>query len=421
MGMHSTEFALSKQLLFRAGAGKAKSTAASSAAQAVELTLFDDLRAVEREWQTFQVFADCTVFQTYEWLSCWQRNVGARAGTVPCIVMVRSAQGRLLMILPLAVSRRGIGCELVWLGSDLCDYNAPLLAADFSQGAAAADFQGLWDRILQSMRADPRFRFDMVRLEKMPEMLGGQRNPMLALPTALFPSGSYATPLAASWEEFYRAKRSSATRRRDRSKRNRLAEYGDIAFTTAATPDESLNALAILMAQKSAWFSMRGIPDLFARPDYVAFYRDFIGNPRSRGLAHVGQLAIGAETAATNFGLVFRGRYYYVLASYIDGEMTRLGPGVVHLQELFRYAIDRHCTAFDFTVGDERYKRDWCDGVNPLYDHLAASTWRGAIMIAPKVTGTWVKRMIKQTPWLWACVGKARALKARLLFWRAAD
>jgi CelD/BcsL family acetyltransferase involved in cellulose biosynthesis len=271
------------------------------------------------------------------------------------------------------------------------------------------------------MQADARFRFDTVRLEKMPGMLGSQRNPMLSLQTSLFPSGSYATPLAGSWEDFYRVKRSSATRRRDRSKRNRLAEYGEIRFKTAETRDERSDALAALVAQKSAWFAKRGIRDIFAHPDHVAFYRDFSGNPQSRGLAHVSRLTIGAETAAINFGLVFRGRYYYVLASYIDGEMTRLGPGVVHLHELFRYAIDRHCTAFDFTVGDERYKLDWCDGVNPLYDHFAAATWRGAILIAPILIRTWAKRTIKQTPLLWNGFNKIRLLKARLMSRRAAD
>jgi CelD/BcsL family acetyltransferase involved in cellulose biosynthesis len=43
-----------------------------------------------------------------------------------------------------------------------------------------------------------------------------------------------------------------------------------------------------------------------------------------------------------------------------------------------RYAIERKCDAFDFTIGDERYKSEWCDGVFKLYDHVSAATWRGA-------------------------------------------
>ena len=41
-------------------------------------------------------------------------------------------------------------------------------------------------------------------------------------------------------------------------------------------------------------------------------------------------------------------------------------------------AIERGYRIFDFTIGDERYKRDWCDTELKLYDYLSAATWRGA-------------------------------------------
>ena len=33
-------------------------------------------------------------------------------------------------------------------------------------------------------------------------------------------------------------------------------------------------------------------------------------------------------------------------------------------------AIDRGFRVFDFTIGDERYKRDWCDTEIKLYDTI---------------------------------------------------
>ena len=115
-----------------------------------------------------------------------------------------------------------------------------------------------------------------------------------------------------------------------------------------------LDALTVLIEQKSAFFARRGIPNLFARPGHVEFYREFAGKPaQAEGLAHVSQLLVGAQVVAVNFGLTFGGRYYYVLSSYTDGEMSRLGPGATHLHELMRYAIDKDLTIFDFTIGDE--------------------------------------------------------------------
>src|SRR5262245_1274336 len=91
----------------------------------VRLELREELGGLEREWTAFQRTAACTVFQTFEWLAKWQQHVGTLRGTRPAIVLGRHAHGVLLFILPLAVERHGPIRRLTWLGSDLCDYNAP--------------------------------------------------------------------------------------------------------------------------------------------------------------------------------------------------------------------------------------------------------------------------------------------------------
>ena len=406
--MQSTGLALTERtdLGVRAAAGPAS---LSGTAREFALAVYDNLEAVETEWRGFQAQADCTAFQTFEWLSCWQRHIGAASGVTPCIVVARDRSDAVVMILPLAVRPAGFVRELVWLGSELCDYNAPLLAADCAARLDRAKFLSLWQETLALVQKNARLHFDLIRLDKMPETVRGQPNPMLGLPTVLHPSGAYATPLADSWEAFYAAKRSPSTRRRDRTKRNRLGELGEVAFHTPATASGALAALDVLVAQKSAFFARRGIANLFARPGYLDFYREFAAKGCAEGLAHVSELKVGDEVAAVNFALTLGGRYYYVLSSYTDGDMARLGPGAVHLHELMRYAIDKQYTMFDFTIGDERYKLDWCDVVHPLYDHVAVSTGRGALAAAPALIVKRLKRRIKQSPLLWAGFSKARA------------
>ena len=77
--------------------------------------------------------------------------------------------------------------------------------------------------------------------------------------------------------------------------------------------------------------------------------------------------------AAANFGIVFGDCYYHVLASYVDSEVAHYGPGALHLRELLAYAIKRGLKCFDFTIGDEPYKLDWCDTVLKLYDYTATT------------------------------------------------
>ncbi len=163
----------------------------------------------------------------------------------------------------------------------------------------------------------------------------------------------------------------------------------------------------ILMQQKTLQFARMGVANLFAKPGYPEFYRE-VATTR-RDLVHVSRLDVGAVPAAVNYGLTFRGCYYHVLASYTDHEMSKFGPGAAHLHELMGYAIGRGCNMFDFTIGDERYKRDWCDAELKLFDHVAIATARGAVVAGPLLAVGSLKRWIKQTPMIWNAFTKVRS------------
>src|ERR1700761_8607185 len=46
----------------------------------LSLSITSDLESIEDEWRRFEEHADCTPFQTFDWLSAWQRSIGNRAG-----------------------------------------------------------------------------------------------------------------------------------------------------------------------------------------------------------------------------------------------------------------------------------------------------------------------------------------------------
>jgi CelD/BcsL family acetyltransferase involved in cellulose biosynthesis len=124
---------------------------------------------------------------------------------------------------------------------------------------------------------------------------------------------------------------------------------------------------------------------------------------------HLSRLDVGSTWAAVNLGLTFRDCYYHILASYDDGEVSRFGPGAAHLRELLKFAIERGLRRFDFTIGDEPYKRDWCDAEQKLYDHVSAATWRGRPSTLLSIAKRRVKREIKHNASLWAAVVRVRA------------
>ena len=376
----------------------------SAAAIDIRLTIHGDLASVEREWRAFEQTADGTVFQSFDWVSLWQRHIGERNGVVPAIVTGHDSHGQLLCLMPLGIEP-GAARRLTWLGTALCDYNAPLLVTDFGQRVDEARFRDLWAEVCRTLRADRRFRFDVVHFDKMQKVVGGQANPFMALGVMPHANGAYLTALGAEWESFYSEKRSSATRRRDRTKRKKLGEFGELKFVTAAGDDLG-PTLDTLMDQKSQSFAAMGVTNIFALPGYREFYNALA---QMQGFAHVSRLDVGAQTAAANLGLVFRDSYYHLLASYDGGELSKYGPGAAHMHHLLQYAIEQRCRTFDFTIGDERYKQEWCDSHIVLYDHVTPFTVRGSIVAARLYAVGRLKHFIKQNPALWDKAYKLRA------------
>jgi CelD/BcsL family acetyltransferase involved in cellulose biosynthesis len=388
---------------------EARPLVSHAAAAGVSLAIFDTLSAVETEWRAFEQSADCTAFQTFDWLSTWQRCVGVLQGVTPAIVVGRDRDGELLFILPLSVGSTRFARELTFFGTDLGDYNAPLLTPRLAGQIKPAQFADVWRNISRQLQRDPRWRHDLVRLEKMPETVGGQENPMLSIGVTPHPSGAYATPLAESWDAFYAAKRSASTRRRDRTKRNRLADFGEVRTTTPETADGLSQALSVLMQQKARSLGRMGVTNFFDRPGHADFYQALAANPGNKHLVHVSQLEVGQHIAAVNVALMFRGTYYHIMSSYTDSDMARFGPGAIHLHDVLRKAIERGFKTFDFTVGDEPYKRDWCESGKTLHDHRGAARLRGVVIVASMTAMQALKRHIKQTPTLWTAFRKLRA------------
>jgi CelD/BcsL family acetyltransferase involved in cellulose biosynthesis len=374
----------------------------------IELDIQGDLEALEAQWKSFERRADCTAFQSFDFLAAWQRHIGMRNGTVPAIVLGRAEDGQLLFILQLAVESRGLVRRLCWLGSDLCDYNAPLLDPCFSHHIDAEAFAALWGDVTDLLQADPRFRFDCVDLQKMPETIGAQTNPFVHLQVLPHPSGAYVAHLGDDWNAFYAAKRSASTRKKERKQLKQLGEFGDVRFVDVADRAERERTLDTLLSQKSHSFAHMGVEDIFARPGYREFFHAIVTDPALQALTHMSRLDIGATVAAANLGLRFRDCYYLIVSSYHDGEFTRFGPGRAHLNELIRHAMENGFRSFDFTIGDEPYKRDWSDIELRMYDYLAAVTLRGRLVVATSTTFRRAKRFIKQTPALWHVFSKAR-------------
>ena len=107
-----------------------------------------------------------------------------------------------------------------------------------------------------------------------------------------------------------------------------------------------------------------------------------MSRPRCATLTHVSRLDVGSTIAATSLGLTTAAATTSCCRAITTARSCAIGPGRAHLHELLRHAIEHGIRDFDFTIGDEPYKRDWADVEVRLHDHLQAATLRGAVVVA---------------------------------------
>ena len=382
----------------------------------VLLSVHDDLASLADIWTELEQSGDCSAFQTFAYVSAWFTHVGRTEGVTPCVVVgwdiedAGAGEGP-LFIMPLGLTRSTFGTKLGWLAAGVSDYQGPVLSKNFSLRVRPGQFKGLWRQIRETLPDH-----DIVELNSMAQKIGGQANPFMQLDgLSQHASSAHMTRFNGDWDAYYDAKRSSGSKKRDRQKRRKLEEFGETTLVTPTDTAAIAETVNTLIAQKSVAFARMGIANIFDKPGMRDFYVALATDAAANGLIEVSRLEVGGAIAATNWGISFKGRFHYVLTSYDEqAEFANRGPGMVQLMELMKHASETGHTEFDFTVGDEGYKADWCEIETLLFDFVEAGSVLGLMIRLPKTTFLKVKRFIKQTPVLWQAFTRLRAAAGTL-------
>jgi CelD/BcsL family acetyltransferase involved in cellulose biosynthesis len=361
--------------------------------------------AVAEEWRGFEPAAIGHVFATHDFVMPWLHHVAPAEGVAPRIVTARDREGRLLALLPFGM-RRHLGARtLTWLGGDQADYPGGLFEPRLLAGLARHPERRKRFVAAAIAAAGPA---DAFLFERQVGDLEGLPNPFAGGRVQLNPSGAYQTRLGGDWDAYYSGKRAKSSRHTDKRKLKKLEGLGKVRVSFASEPEEIARILPVLYEQKRLGLAERGVGDLFATEPVRSFYAAVAEKPYPQGPSHVAALYCGDAIVACNWGLVRGGRYYYVMHAYADGDIARASPGRFLMYHLMQWSIARRVELFDFTVGNEPYKEQWCEEIRPLYVAAAPLTPQGLPASLADSGTLAVKRFIKTNPRLWDAAQKVR-------------
>ena len=152
-----------------------------------------------------------------------------------------------------------------------------------------------------------------------------------------------------------------------------------------------------MIQQKSHQYLNKGLWDMFSFSEYKTFYEKLSNIPNDYLIIHVSKLSVGETIIASHVGIIDKKIFYYLMPAYEKGNWGKYSPGRLLLEHLIEWSIQNKLKVFDFTIGDELYKKDWCDTEPKLFETLEAVKTKGKIYTLAQRTKQSIKQTDKQT------------------------
>ncbi len=141
----------------------------------IRLSVYEDLSAIERDWRDFETHADCTVFQSFDWLATWQRHIGVRTGVRPAIVVGRDARAAFCSCCRCRCARPALRASSPGSARTCATTTRRCWRPDFAERFDRARFPVAVGRYHAVPAKQSRaLQFDFINLTKMPAMVGAQ-------------------------------------------------------------------------------------------------------------------------------------------------------------------------------------------------------------------------------------------------------
>lgn len=337
------------------------------------------------------------------WVAAWARHGGG-----DCLIARLTRGGRPVMALALEVASRGPFRIARFVGGSHANGNFPATTEDGAETIGRDALRALTDAL-----AGARPDIDLLALQRQAHSVEGLANPLLALAHSTSPHIALAADLDGGFDAVLERANGNRKRKQHRAQARKLEAAGGFARRAAATPGDVDRMLDTFFAMKSERFARMGIANVFeadhVRRVFRALFHDALAQAPPPFVLH--GLEVGGRLRAVT-GSSRVGRTVTCQFSAIaEDELSQYSPGAF----LFYLNIEDACAEgmaiYDFSVGDEHYKRQWSDIEQVQFDVFLPLTAKGRLLAAADGALARAKRGINASPRLRDAVKKLRAAR----------
>ncbi|MDX8525650.1 GNAT family N-acetyltransferase [Mesorhizobium sp. MSK_1335] len=251
--------------------------------------------------------------------------------------------------------------------------------------------------------AKARPDIDLISLERLLPDLDGVANPLAALPSFPSPNLALAVDLDGGFDALLSRASGKRKRKKHRSQTRKFEAVGAFRRIEARTREEVDRLLDAFFDMKEARFAKMGIANVFGDAGVRAFFRalfaDALTEEKPSFLLH-GLDVAGKLRAVTGSGRSGK-RLICEFGAIAEDDLAFTSPGDFLFFDNIQEASELGFDVYDFSVGDEPYKRLWCDIEIQHFEVLAPLTLKGRALATAMRQGARAKGFIKNNPTVW--------------------
>lgn len=305
-----------------------------------------------------------TFYQNYEINKIWFNTIGSKLKNHKLLIFEFYLKDQIIAIAPLIRLENKILNKIVFIGSGLFDYQNIIFTEHNNQ---------LFDFIFKTINSSKNV--DLISLTNVPDFI----NPKDFIYTKylkLNSSNNVSMAILPSSYETYFDSLKTSVRGDCRRQTRKISELGKLKYNTVLKNNQDFLEKLIFFKRKR--YADTLVRDIFENENYLNFFKELV-NSKIKNFVHCSTLSLDNNPISFHLGFHYNKKYYYYFPSFDQDNWGKFSPSRLHLLKIIEESIYKNTKEFDFTIGNENYKKYFINYNSKINNYLLAVSFKGKL------------------------------------------